>query len=50
MNFSVNVCDLSYDMDIIMYKKFSATEFVNMFSRTNEVILVQTIFVWIGYL
>ena len=36
------------DMDSGMYQDIFATEFVDMFPRTNGDILVQTILVWIG--
>lgn len=36
------------DMDSGMYQDFFATEFVDMFPRTNGDILVHTILVWIG--
>ena len=36
------------DMDSRMYQDIIATEFVDMFPRTNGDILVQTILVWIG--
>ena len=36
------------DMDSGMYQEFSATEFVDMFPRTNGDILVHAILVWTG--
>lgn len=36
------------DMDSRMYQDIFATEFVDMFPRTNGDILVHTILVWIG--
>ena len=36
------------DMDSELYQYFFATEFVDMFPRTNGDVLVQTILVWIG--
>ena len=37
------------DMDSGMYQDFSATEYVDMFPRTNGDILAHTILAWTGF-